>query len=64
MKKLSIRTVHLEETGVGRTVNALKKFGGEVGATAKLLVANWKMMVLEEEKAAEEAEPPNGENTY
>lgn len=50
----------MEETGVGRTVNALKKLGGEVGTTAKLLVSNWKMMVLQEEKAAEEAEAPIG----
>uniref|UniRef100_A0A6P7HAG7 Transcription elongation factor B polypeptide 3 n=1 Tax=Diabrotica virgifera virgifera TaxID=50390 RepID=A0A6P7HAG7_DIAVI len=52
--KLPIRTSHLETTGVGRTVNALKKFGGEVGEIAKDLVISWKEMVLEEEKAAQE----------
>ncbi|XP_072398011.1 uncharacterized protein EloA [Diabrotica undecimpunctata] len=54
LSKLPIRTSHLETTGVGRTVNALKKFGGEVGEIAKDLVISWKEMVLEEEKAAQE----------
>lgn len=64
LKKLPIRTVHLEETGVGRTVNALKKCGGLVGEAAKLMVANWKMMVLQEEQAAEEAEAVNGKKIF
>lgn len=55
LKKLPIRTIHLEETGVGRTVNALKKLGEDVGENAKNLVAHWKMMVVEEEQAAQEA---------
>lgn len=55
LKKLRIRTIHLEETGVGRTVNALKKLGDDVGEHAKDLVAHWKMMVVEEEQAAQEA---------
>lgn len=55
LKKLPIRTIHLEETGVGRTVNALKKLGDDVGENAKDLVSHWKMMVVEEEQAAQEA---------
>ncbi|XP_057658804.1 transcription elongation factor B polypeptide 3 [Diorhabda carinulata] len=54
LSKLQIRTLHLETTGIGRTVNALKKLGGSVGDAAKDLVTSWKFMVLEEEKAAQE----------
>lgn len=53
LRKLPIRTVHLEETGVGRTVNALKKLGDDVGENAKELVTHWKLMVVEEEQAAQ-----------
>lgn len=55
LRKLPIRTIHLEETGVGRSVNALKKFGEDVGENAKDLVSHWKMMVVEEEQAAQDA---------
>lgn len=36
---------HLEKTGVGRTVNALRKLNGDVGDAAKSLVLKWKEMV-------------------
>lgn len=55
LKRLPIRTVHLEETGVGRTVNALKKLGDDVGENAKDLVNHWKLMVVQEEKEAQDA---------
>lgn len=54
LSKLPIKTSHLETTGVGRTVNALKKLNGKVGDSAKDLVVSWKEMVLEEEKAAQD----------
>lgn len=54
LSNLQIRTLHLENTGIGRTVNALKKLGGAVGEAAKDLVNLWKDMVLEEEKATQE----------
>nr|CAI5829284.1 unnamed protein product [Callosobruchus analis] len=59
LKKLPIKTAHLENTGVGRTVNGLKKLGGDVGEAAKSLVALWKEMVLQEEQKAEEEEQSN-----
>ncbi|XP_066149502.1 transcription elongation factor B polypeptide 3-like [Euwallacea fornicatus] len=46
---LPIRVWHLEETGVGRTVNGLKRYEGEVGENARNLVDKWKCMVKEEE---------------
>lgn len=49
---------HLQETGIGRTVNALRKDEGEVGVAAKALVAKWKAMVAAEESSDGEA----GEN--
>ncbi|KAG5895381.1 hypothetical protein JTB14_029604 [Gonioctena quinquepunctata] len=52
--KLPIKTAHLESTGVGRTVNALKKYEGKVGEAAKELVASWKEMVMREERENQE----------
>lgn len=40
---------HLQETGVGRTVNALRKEPGDVGTAARALVNKWKLMVASEE---------------
>ncbi|RZC34468.1 transcription elongation factor B polypeptide 3 [Asbolus verrucosus] len=54
--KLPIKVVHLEQTGVGRTVNGLRKLGGEVGDSAKSLVAKWKEMVVGEQEQEEEEE--------
>lgn len=44
--KMPITVEHLEQTGVGRTVNSLRKFNGEVGDAAKSLVSKWKEMVM------------------
>lgn len=46
--------IHLEQTGVGRTVNGLRKLGGEVGDSARRLVAKWKEMVVGEHEAQNE----------
>lgn len=40
---------HLQDTGIGRTVNSLRKYDGEVGTAAKALVTKWKAMVAAEE---------------
>lgn len=39
----------MQETGVGRTVNNLRKYDGEVGYASKALVSKWKTMVATEE---------------
>ncbi|BES92360.1 RNA polymerase II transcription factor SIII (Elongin) subunit A [Nesidiocoris tenuis] len=46
---MPILVQHLQETGIGRSVNSLKKNSGEVGDAAKALVNKWKKMVAEEE---------------
>ncbi|XP_022220825.2 transcription elongation factor B polypeptide 3 [Drosophila obscura] len=52
---LPIKFEHLQETGIGKTVNALRKFNGEVGVAARTLVTRWKAMVAAEEEPAEPA---------
>lgn len=52
--KLPVTVQHLQETGVGRTVNALRKYDGSVGDAAKALVAKWKTMVVDEESSGED----------
>ncbi|KAH8311918.1 hypothetical protein KR044_008553 [Drosophila immigrans] len=47
---LPITFEHLQETGIGKTVNALRKINGEVGVAAKTLVTKWKAMVAAEEE--------------
>ncbi|KAL0832083.1 hypothetical protein ABMA28_001569 [Loxostege sticticalis] len=46
---LDVTVQHLQETGVGRTVNALRKEPGDVGHAARALVYKWKLMVAAEE---------------
>ncbi|KAB0800486.1 hypothetical protein PPYR_01375 [Photinus pyralis] len=43
--KMPICIEHLEKTGVGRTVNSLRKLNGDIGEAAKTLVGKWKEMV-------------------
>lgn len=45
---------HLQDTGVGRTVNALRKEQGDVGTAARALVNKWKLMVASEENSEPE----------
>lgn len=45
-------------TGIGKTVNYVKKFDGEVGELAKRLVTKWKDMVAESEKVEKVEKPP------
>ncbi|XP_011211692.2 transcription elongation factor B polypeptide 3 [Bactrocera dorsalis] len=51
--KLPVKVEHLQETGVGKTVNSLRKYNGEIGIAAKALVTKWKAMVAAEEEPAE-----------
>lgn len=50
---LDVKVSHLQETGVGRTVNALRKEPGHVGKAARALVYKWKEMVAAEESDQE-----------
>jgi transcription elongation factor B polypeptide 3 len=47
---------HLQVTGIGRTVNALRKIENGVGDAAKRLVAKWKIMVANTDTSEEEDE--------
>ena len=60
LNHLNVTVSHLEETGVGKTVNALRHQGGKVGEKARGLVNKWKAMVTAEEEEEEEEE--QGEN--
>ncbi|XP_015177965.1 PREDICTED: transcription elongation factor B polypeptide 3-like isoform X2 [Polistes dominula] len=46
---LPVTVQHLQDTGVGRTVNGLRKYEGGVGDASRALVAKWKAMVADEE---------------
>ncbi|KYM84317.1 Transcription elongation factor B polypeptide 3 [Atta colombica] len=46
--KLPVTVQHLQQTGVGRTVNGLRKYHGAVGDAAKSLVCKWKTMVADD----------------
>ncbi|KAH8382674.1 hypothetical protein KR009_004812 [Drosophila setifemur] len=59
---LPIKFEHLQETGIGKTVNALRKFNGEVGVAAKTLVSKWKAMVAAEEGTTEAPIPTASTN--
>ncbi|XP_043789286.1 transcription elongation factor B polypeptide 3 [Apis laboriosa] len=56
LSNLPVTVQHLQETGVGRTVNGLRKYDGGVGNAAKALVAKWKAMVASEETSEGEVE--------
>lgn len=56
LSNLPVTVQHLQETGVGRTVNALRKYDGGIGDAAKQLVAKWKLMVASEDTSEGEDE--------
>ncbi|XP_063368946.1 transcription elongation factor B polypeptide 3 [Cydia amplana] len=60
---LGVTVQHLQETGVGRTVNALRKDPGTVGQAARALVNKWKCMVASEE-SDQEADQNNDSTNY
>lgn len=52
---LQVRVSHLQATGVGRTVNALRKRQGPVSDAARKLVARWKQIVEAHVSSEDEA---------
>lgn len=52
---------HLQDTGVGRTMNALRKEPGDVGQAARALVYKWKLMVAAEESDQDTAHQNDSE---
>lgn len=60
-----VRIRHLEQTGIGLTVNGLRKLGGEVADAAKNLISKWKRMVVAESNSTgEESEYDDEENEH
>ncbi|KAI4457704.1 transcription elongation factor b polypeptide 3 [Holotrichia oblita] len=57
---MPVTVKHLEKTGIGRTVNSLRKLGGEVEDAAKTLVKKWKDMVSGNDEADESDSKSNG----
>lgn len=51
LHRMNVTVQHLQATGIGRTVNQLRKDDGEVGVAAKALVSKWKEMVAAEESS-------------
>ncbi|XP_020279484.1 transcription elongation factor B polypeptide 3 [Pseudomyrmex gracilis] len=56
LHNLPVTVQHLQETGVGRTVNSFRKYEGTVGDAARALVFKWKTMVADEESSDGEDE--------
>nr|XP_053654599.1 transcription elongation factor B polypeptide 3-like [Cherax quadricarinatus] len=56
LKYLNVTVSHLEETGVGRSVNSLRHHEGLVGEKARALVNKWKVMVKAEEEEEDDEE--------
>ncbi|KAF4521953.1 hypothetical protein B566_EDAN009481 [Ephemera danica] len=54
--KLDIKVPHLQATGVGRTVNGLRKREGEVGVAARKLVGKWMEIVENHSTSSSEDE--------
>lgn len=48
LMKLRITVDHIKSTGIGLTLNGLRKCEGEVGSAASALVTKWKTIVAEE----------------
>nr|CAG4641977.1 EOG090X0BTZ [Eurycercus lamellatus] len=53
LTRLPIGVEHLQATGIGRTVNGMRKAEGAVGETARQLVKRWKEMVAAEDEKSE-----------
>nr|CAG4646516.1 EOG090X0BTZ [Macrothrix elegans] len=62
LTKLPIGVEHLQATGIGRTVNGMRKAEGLVGEEAKALVNKWKEMVAAEDSDSQEQEENHGNN--
>nr|XP_022901595.1 transcription elongation factor B polypeptide 3-like [Onthophagus taurus] len=63
LSNLPITVGHLEETGVGRTVNAMRKMEGKVGDASRELVNKWKLMVSQNQDCDDtNKNEPNGKS--
>merc|ERR1711874_22800 len=64
LDRVHVNIALLQNTGIGRTVSALKKKYGEseVGTTAKELVLKWKNVVAKEEEEVENEDSEVNEN--
>nr|SVE73773.1 EOG090X0BTZ [Daphnia atkinsoni] len=51
LTKLPIGVEHLQATGIGRTINGMRKADGAVGEEARSLVSKWKEIVAAEDKS-------------
>lgn len=51
---MNVTVQHLTSTGIGRTVNILRKDDGEIGSAAKALISKWKQMVANQESDGED----------
>ncbi|XP_025408380.1 transcription elongation factor B polypeptide 3-like isoform X2 [Sipha flava] len=49
LSRLHITVQNLQKTGIGRVVNSLRKYDGDIGESAKSLVIQWKNVVKIEE---------------
>lgn len=56
LTKLPIGVEHLQATGIGRTINSMRKAEGAVGEEARALVNKWKEIVAAEDKSDSDAE--------
>ncbi|PSN45204.1 hypothetical protein C0J52_07147 [Blattella germanica] len=61
--RLPVTVQHLQDTGIGRTVNNLRKYEGDTGEAAKALVAKWKAMVAAEESSEGEEQEETHQNS-
>lgn len=48
---MPLKITHLEQTGIGITVNSMRRLDGEVADAAKSLIAKWKEMVINEQNS-------------
>ena len=60
LKYINITVGHLEKTGVGRDVNALRHREGLVGEKARALVNKWKEMVTSDNKKKSSSDKKGG----
>ncbi|CAG0913288.1 unnamed protein product [Notodromas monacha] len=62
LKNFPVTLEILQETGVGKTVNNLRKYGGHIGDKARDLVNKWKALVLvDEDEPRPSPQRPNEE---
>ncbi|GLV44199.1 Elongin A [Carabus blaptoides fortunei] len=60
---MPITVAHLQDTGIGRTVNSLRKYNGDVGSASRAVVNKWKTMVAKEEDEENTSNQPTEEDS-